>query len=68
MISYVYLLMNILFLNNANLIICSFVLGFLSFEPVGPPRFRHAIDLFPIILVDCPTGSSIRAGAFIASI
>ena len=67
MISYVYLL--IFFLNNANLIICSFIFwGFLSFKPIGVPHFWRAIDLFAIMLMDCLVRTSIQAGAFIAGI
>jgi hypothetical protein len=42
--------------------------GFLSFEPVGLPRFWHSIDSFAIILVDYPTRTSIRAEAFTSGI
>ncbi|RVW98763.1 Cation/H(+) antiporter 20 [Vitis vinifera] len=38
--------------------------GVTSFEPTGLPRFRRILDSF----VNCPTGTSIRAGVFAAGI
>ena len=38
--------------------------GVTSFEPTGLPRFRHILDSF----INCPTGTSIRAGVFAVGI
>jgi hypothetical protein len=36
--------------------------GILSFAPIGLPCFKRALDSFAIVLIDCPTGTSIFAG------
>jgi hypothetical protein len=60
--------MNVFLLNNANLIICSFFLDFLFFEPIGLPRLWRALFLFATILVDRYIRISIRVGVFTTGI
>ena len=51
-----------------SVIVCTFFLGFLSFEPNGLPRFRRICDSEAMTLVDGPFGTSIQIGTFTAEI
>ena len=42
---------------------CTFLFWrILSLTPIGLPRFRCGSNSFVAVLIDCPTGTSIRAG------
>jgi len=46
---------------------CAFLFrGILSFAPIGLSRFRRALDSFVVVLVNCPTETSIFAGVLAA--
>jgi hypothetical protein len=48
---------------------CAFLFKrILSFAQIGLPHFRHTLDSFDAVLIDCPKGNSIFAEVLIASV